>query len=139
VTESKAVAEIEKVADRYIAVWNEPHAESRRYAVAGLWTEVGTYTDPLGTVEGRQAIERVIAGVRKQFPGHVFRRIGDADAHHNLVRFSWGLVPEGSDESVVESFDVASSPALGEFVASMAFSRRFPRSDGPAERTMQCY
>jgi hypothetical protein len=36
VTESKAVAEIEKVADRYIAVWNEPHAESRRYAVAGL-------------------------------------------------------------------------------------------------------
>lgn len=136
-TESKAVAEIEKVADRYIAVWNEPHAESQRYAVAGLWTEVGTHTDPLATVEGRQAIERVIAGVRKQFPGHVFRRIGDA--HHNLVRFSWGLVPEGSDESVVEGCDVASSPAIGEFVASMAFSTRSPRSDGPAERTMQCY
>jgi len=55
----------------------------------------------LATVEGRQAIERVIAGVRKQFPGHVFRRIGDADTHHNLVRFSWGLVPKGRDGSVV--------------------------------------
>jgi hypothetical protein len=92
----------------------------------------------LATVEGRQAIERVIAGVRKQFPGHVFRRIGDADAHHNLVRFSRELMPEGSDESVVEGFDVA-PPAIGEFVASMAFSTRSPRSDGPAERTMQCY
>ena len=137
-TESKAVAEIEKAADRYIAALNEPHAESRRYAVAGLWTEVGTYTDPLATVEGRQGIERVIAGVRKQFPGHVFRRIGDADAHNNLVRVSWGLVHEGSDESVVEGFDVASSPAIGEFVLSMAFSTRSPRSVGPAERTMQC-
>ncbi len=106
-TESKTVAKVEKVADRYIAVWNEPDAESRRYAVAGLWTEDGTYTDPLVAVEGRQGIEGMIAGVREQFPGHVFRLIGDADAHHNVVRFRWELIPEGSDESVVEGFDVA--------------------------------
>ncbi len=42
--ESNAVAEIEKVANRYIAVWNEPNADSRREAVAGLWIEDGTYT-----------------------------------------------------------------------------------------------
>jgi len=107
VAESNAVAEIEKVADRYIAVWNEPDAESRRQAVAGMWTEDGTYTDPLAAVEGRQDIEGVIAGVREQFPGHVFRLIGNADAHHNVLRFRWELVPEGSDESVVEGFDVA--------------------------------
>ncbi len=105
--ESNAVAEIEKVADRYIAVWNEPDAESRRQAVARLWTEDSTYTDPLAAVEGRQDIERVITGVREQFPGHAFRLIGNADAHHNVVRFRWELVPEGTDESVVEGFDVA--------------------------------
>ncbi len=105
--ESNAVAEIEKVADRYIAVWNEPNADSRREAVAGLWIEDGTYTDPLVAVEGHQDIEGVISGVRKQFPGYVFRLTGNADAHHNVVRFRWKLVPEESDGSVVEGFDVA--------------------------------
>ena len=105
--ESNAVTQIEKVADRYIAVWNEPDAEGRRRAVAELWTEGGTYTDPLVAAEGWQAIEEVINGVREQFSGYVFELIGDADAHHNVVRFRWELVPEGSDESVVEGFDVA--------------------------------
>lgn len=105
--ESNAVAEIEKVADRYIAVWNEPDAESRRQAVAGMWTEDGTYIDPLTAAEGRQAIEEVITGVREQFPGYVFRLIGNADVHHNVLRFRWELVPEGGDESVVGGFDVA--------------------------------
>lgn len=106
-TQSNAVAEIEKVADRYIAVWNEPDAESRRRAVAGLWTEDGIYTDPLAAAEGRQDIEEVISGVREQFPGYVFRLIGNADGHHNVVRFRWELVSEGGDKSVVEGFDVA--------------------------------
>lgn len=105
--QSNPVAEIEKVADRYIAVWNEPDAESRRQAIAALWTEDATYTDPLAAVEGRQDIEGVIASVRDQFPGHAFRLLGDADAHHNVLRFRWELVPEGSEESVVEGFDVA--------------------------------
>ena len=105
-TESKAVSEIEKVADRYIMVWNELDAESWRHGVAGLWTKEEPYTDPLATVEVQLAIEEVITGVREQFPGHVFRRIGSADAHHNVVRFRWELVPEGSNEPVVEGFDV---------------------------------
>ncbi len=66
--ERNAVEEIEKIAERYIAVWNEPDAESRRQAVAGLWTEDGTYTDPLAAVEGHVDIEGVIASVRGQFP-----------------------------------------------------------------------
>ncbi len=106
-TKSKAVSEIEKVADRYIMVWNEPDAKSWRHAVAGLWTEDGPYTDPLATVEGQRVIEGVTTGVREQFPGHIFRRIGSADTHHNVVRFRWELVPEGSNEPVVEGFDVA--------------------------------
>ena len=106
-TQSNAVTRIEDIPQRYIAVWNEPDAESRRRTVAGLWTEDGTYTDPLAAAEGRQAVEGVITGVREQFPGHFFRLLGNADTHHNVVRFRWELVPEGGDESVVEGFDVA--------------------------------
>ena len=88
-TESNAVTNFEKVADRYIALWNEPDADARRRAVAELWTEDGAYTDPLAAAEGHEAIEAVIAGAREQFPGHGFKLIGDVDAHHDVVRFWW--------------------------------------------------
>ena len=105
--ECNALAETEKVVDRYMAVWNEPDAESRRQAVAALWTEDGTYTDPLAAVEGHEAIAAMIVGVREQFPGLVFRSLGDIDAHYDIARFGWELVPEGGGESLVVGFDVA--------------------------------
>jgi hypothetical protein len=105
--ESKAAATTEKVIDRYLAAWNEPDADARRRAVAELWTEDGTYTDPLASVEGHEAIRALIDGARGMFPGHVFRPIGGVDAHHDVVRFGWELVPQGGGESVVIGFDVA--------------------------------
>jgi len=74
------------VAERHIAARNESDADTRHRAVAKLWTEDGTYTDPLASVEGHEAIEAVIAGAREQFPGHVFKPLGDIDAHHDSVR-----------------------------------------------------
>ena len=95
------------VADRYLAAWNEPDADARRRAVAELWTEDGSYSDPLAAVEGHEAIAALIAGVREHFPGHVFELMENVDAHHDVVRFGWELVPQGGGESVVIGFDVA--------------------------------
>lgn len=106
-TGNDAATKIEGVADRYITVWNEPDADVRHRAVAELWTAGGAYTDPLASVQGHQAIEQVIAGAREQFPGYVFKLIGNIDAHHDVVRFGWELVPEGGGESAVIGFDVA--------------------------------
>lgn len=106
-TGNDAATKIEGVADRYITVWNEPDADVRRRAVAELWTEDGTYTDPLASVQGHQAIEEVIVGAREQFPGYVFKLIDNVDAHHDVARFGWELIPEDGGESVVIGFDVA--------------------------------
>ena len=106
-TEDNAATKTEGVADRYVAAWNEPDAEARRHAVAGLWTEDGTYTDPLASAKGHDAIGAVIAGAREMFPGHVFELMDNVDAHHDVVRFGWELVPQGGGESVVTGFDVA--------------------------------
>jgi hypothetical protein len=61
----------------------------------------------LAVVEGHEAIAAMIIGVREQFPGLVFKLLGDIDAHHNVARFGWELVPEGGGESLVVGFDVA--------------------------------
>jgi SnoaL-like domain len=126
VKESEAATPIRDVVDRYIAVWNEPDADARRRAVAELWTEDGTYTDPLAAAEGHEAIEAVIAGAREQFPGHVFKLFGDIDAHHDVVRFGWELVPEGGDESVVVGFDVAVATSNGSLRNVYGFLDKVP-------------
>ncbi|MCP2340506.1 nuclear transport factor 2 family protein [Actinomadura rupiterrae] len=92
--------------ERYIAIWNETDPAARRAAIDEVWAEGATYTDPLAAVEGRDAIDAVIAGAQGQFPGLVFRLAGPVDAHHDIVRFTWELGPEGAEAPVV-GFDVA--------------------------------
>ncbi len=106
-TQTNVGTKTEGVPERYVAAWNEPDAEARCRAVAGLWTEDGAYTDPLAAVQGHEAIAAVIEGARGMFPGHVFECVGKVDAHHDVVRFGWELVPQGGGESVVIGFDVA--------------------------------
>lgn len=54
------------------------------------------YIDPLMRSAGRGGIVAMIQGVQAQFPGLLFRKTSDVDAHNDRVRFSWELGPEGS-------------------------------------------
>ncbi|MCP2168918.1 nuclear transport factor 2 family protein [Goodfellowiella coeruleoviolacea] len=101
------MSDLNELVDRYLAVWNEPDPQARQQAIAGLWTEDGSYTDPLADVVGHEAIGAVIAGAREQFPGFVFTRAGAVDAHHNIARFTWELAPADGGEALVVGFDVA--------------------------------
>ena len=81
--------------DRYIAMWNETDPERRRALIARTWTEDASYLDPVLRGEGQAGIDAMVRGVRERFPGHRFRRTSDLDTHHDRVRFSWELAPEG--------------------------------------------
>jgi hypothetical protein len=80
--------------DRYIAIWNETDDKRRRDLIARTWTEDSTYLDPMVRGEGRGGIDAMIRGVQAQFPGLLFRRTSDIDAHNGRVRFAWELGPE---------------------------------------------
>jgi hypothetical protein len=81
--------------DRYFAMWNETDAGRRRDLIAKTWTEDARYVDPMLEGEGRKGIDAMVAGVHARFPGYKFRRRGAIDLHHDRVRFSWELAPEG--------------------------------------------
>ena len=83
------------VIDGSIAIWNETDPGQRRDLIARTWTHDASYLDPLMTAEGHDGIDAMVAGVQVQFPGHRFRRTSEVDAHHDRVRFSWELGPEG--------------------------------------------
>ena len=112
-------------ADRYLAAWNETDPEARRAAVAEVFSDDVRYTDPMVDVRGAEALAATIGAVQAQFPGFVFRLAGPADAHHDQVRFTWELGPEGAEAPVVGS-DVALLDADGRISAVLGFLDRVP-------------
>jgi len=85
------------IATRYIALWNEINPDRRKALMADLWSESGTYRDPLMQGDGHDQIDALIAGVHGQFPGFRFALVGQPDGYGDQVRFSWQLGPDGID------------------------------------------
>jgi hypothetical protein len=92
--------------DRYIELWNEPDAAKRQALIERTFTEGAHFIDPLQEAEGQSGIDTLVQGVQEKFPDYRFRRVGDADAFRDRVRFRWELAPEGG-EVFVDGTDFA--------------------------------
>ncbi|MFF0232165.1 nuclear transport factor 2 family protein [Micromonospora sp. NPDC005252] len=113
------------LAERYIAIWNETDLARRRTQIADVWAPDARYVDPLTVAEGREAIDATIAAVQGQFPGMTFRLAGPVDGHHDQVRFTWELGPDGVEAPVV-GFDVAVLDGNGQLSQVLGFLDRVP-------------
>jgi hypothetical protein len=111
--------DITTVVNDYIAAWNEPDAERRRALAAAVWTEDGTYLDPLMEGAGQDGIAEMIGAAQSQFPGHRFELVFGPDAHHGHARFAWRLV--GSDGPVAAGVDFAAVAEDGRLRAVTGF------------------
>jgi len=93
------------IADRYIALWNEADAGTRRELLAQGWTEDATYVDPLMAGTGPAEIDGLVAGVKARFPSFAFKLIGNPDGHGDHIRFSWTLGPGDFADAPIEGTD----------------------------------
>jgi hypothetical protein len=89
-----------RIADRYIAVWNEIDPVRRRALLAESWTETATYVDPLMQGQGLDQIGSLIDAVHARFPGFRFILDGRVDGYGDKIRFSWTLGPEGQTDMI---------------------------------------
>jgi hypothetical protein len=92
------MSDITELAERYVAVWNEPDPDARREAVAEIWSPDARSFSPAAEYSGHAAIEaRVVASYDKfvEQGGYVFRARGAAEKHHDGVRLQWDMVPAG--------------------------------------------
>jgi hypothetical protein len=83
------------IVEQYIATWNEPDPERRRTLAGQVWTDDGSYLDPLMRGDGPDEIAAMIGAAQAQFPGHRFELAFGPDAHNDVVRFAWRLVGDG--------------------------------------------
>jgi hypothetical protein len=100
------MSDVKDLVDRYIAIWNDTDAASRRALIARTWTENARYVDPLMASDGHDGLDTMIAGVQQRFPEFRFSLLGKPDAHGEHLRFSWALGPRGG-EAVIKGTDFA--------------------------------
>ncbi|WP_077000679.1 nuclear transport factor 2 family protein [Variovorax sp. KK3] len=96
--------EAARIAEHYIAAWNETDAQRRLGLLEQHWTSDATYVDPVMQGSGLAQINTLIGGVHQRYPGFRFALKGQADAHGDHLRFSWTLGPSGA-EDLVEGTD----------------------------------
>lgn len=121
------MSDFTKLAEQYIATWNETDPSARRAMIEEIWSADGRYTDPLADVTGHDQINAVIAAARAQFAGLTFRLAGSVDAHHDQARFTWELGPGGDGtDAVVVGFDVAQRDADGRLALVLGFLDKVP-------------
>jgi hypothetical protein len=112
--------------EAYLAAWNETDAADRRRKIDALWAADATYTDPLASVSGRDGFDQLIGAAQQQFAGLRFERGATYDEHHNIVRFTWNLVPAAGAEPVVIGFDVAEVNEVGQISNVYGFIDKMP-------------
>lgn len=98
---------ITEVVDSYIAMWNERDPDRRRALVARTVSDDARYVDPLMESQGIEGICAMIAGAQEAYPNHHFTLVDGPDAHHDRVRFTWSLAPEGSSNPIALGVDFA--------------------------------
>ncbi|MFJ4792395.1 hypothetical protein [Kitasatospora purpeofusca] len=108
----------QRIADRYVALWNEPDPERRRRAIEELWAAGGVhllqppedmreraaelgFADTVLEARGHDALERRVARAHEEFVAngdYVFRQQGAAIRVGDAVKLSWVMVRPGEDE-----------------------------------------
>ena len=124
------MTDAQTLVDDYIAMWNERDPRRRRVLVARTVTENATYIDPLMEGDGVEQITAMIGAAQDQYPGHTFALHGGPDAHHDRVRFSWTLSPNGGDPIAV-GIDFATVADDGRMRAITGFLSPPPHSGEP--------
>lgn len=83
-----------RLAERYIASWNEPDPELRHKLIEELWAEDAAYHNRFFVAAGREMIEYAVANAHSEYfsKGFSFKSCNDAHGHHNGVRFGWVMV-----------------------------------------------
>jgi hypothetical protein len=117
-----------KLADRYIAIWNEPDPQIRRKLIDELWAEDSAYHNRLFTVWGRDMIENVISAAYGEYSarGFTFKSQNDAYGHHNGVRVGWVLVASGTGEADTFCEDFLLLNDEGQIIVDYQFGLKTP-------------
>jgi hypothetical protein len=87
--------DLNQLADRYMAVWNERNPEKRKRQIAELWVHGEHYADAR-KVTGHEELEARVLQSHNEFvrdAGNRFRAVPGARREGDVVTFYWEMLP----------------------------------------------
>ena len=116
-----------EIVTTYGAAWNEPDEAARRALLTKSWADAGTYSDPTGSADGRDALVAHIGGFQAMMPGHTIDMTSALDTRDNVFRFAW--VMRNGTEDILEGMDYGELAADGRIAKIVGFFGPFPPAD----------
>jgi SnoaL-like domain len=76
-------------------VFGENDPERRRAAIREIYAEDAVVHAPIGTIVGRDALDKFAGDLRSMHPHYVYTPSGEPQVLHDSARLAWGSGPEG--------------------------------------------
>jgi hypothetical protein len=85
---------LDSLAERYVAVWNEPDAAMRRRSIEALWTSEGANVTRTLQARGHDQLEARVGTSYEKWvrDGGCIFRLHHAAAHHDVAQLVWEMV-----------------------------------------------
>jgi hypothetical protein len=116
--------DLQQLADRYVAVWNEPDLQARRRVIAELWAPDGAHYVRSRECRGYGELETRVAGSHEKnvtIGKNRFRARPNAQALHDTVTFNWEMLPQASEEVLAVGLEFLMLDRDGRIVADYQF------------------
>jgi hypothetical protein len=105
-------------------MWNEPNAGTRRAAIAKLWAPDGACLSKSLEARGYEALDERVRRAHERWvagAGYRFYSTGDANGHHNIVRFHWKMAAPGAVEAESTGQDIFLLDGQGRIAVAYQF------------------
>lgn len=113
----------------YDEAWNASDEHTRRRLLEESLTSNAELIDPsAGTVRGRTAINKRIAGFSDRFPGARVTVTSGVDAHNGFARYGW-TITDREGKAMLDGIDVVERAEDGRIKRVIMFFGRLPAAD----------
>ena len=117
--------DVPAVVETYVRAWHERNPTERRRLLEASWADGGVYTDPNGTIEGRDELDEAIASFHEQRPDVRIEVRSRIDAFDTQFRFLWATV-DGSGKVLREGIDFGQVASDGRISLVVGFFGLLP-------------
>lgn len=100
--------DIKEFVERYVNVWNQPDAETRRRTIGDLWQEDACHLARTIEAIGHAGIETRVTNAYEKWvkeKGNVFRLLDGIDGHHGAIKLRWEMLPASGGDAISIGFD----------------------------------
>ena len=118
------MTDAQRLADRYVTVWNETDPQKRREAIACLWVTNGLHYVDTREARGYAALEQRIAGSHEKnvrINRNRFRAVQNARALREVVTFNWEMLPQDGEQVLATGLEILLTDPEGRILVDYQF------------------